>query len=221
MGCWQKWLEHPQKLKLHKILFQIHYAAGMMLSVYVLLMSVSGSIIVFRNELPHGVVAEWLVNFHGNLLSGKTGRLATGIGAFCVTMLCLTGIAIWWPGLKNWRRALSVDWRMSISRFGWDLHSALGFWIFPFLLMWGISGIYFAFPNYFSSVLAFFDPGDQYYDVVLLWLSNAHFGRFGWVTEVLWSTIGLAAALLSISGVFVCCHRMIFKKSANPYREMD
>ena len=101
------------------------------------------------------------------------------------------------------------------------LHSALGFWSFPFVLMWGISGIYFSFPDFFGSLLAFFDPRDRFYDPALSWLSQSHFGRFGWYTEALWSALGLVLALLSISGVSVCCHRMIYKKSANPNRQSD
>jgi uncharacterized iron-regulated membrane protein len=70
-------------------------------------------------------------------------------------------------------------------------------------------------------VLAFFDPRDRFYDRALLWLSDAHFGRFGWFTEALWSFMGLVLALLSISGVFVCCHRLVYKKSANPNRQTE
>jgi uncharacterized iron-regulated membrane protein len=40
-----------------------------------------------------------------------------------------------------------------------------------------------------------------------------HFGRFGWFAEMLWAFAGLALAVLSISGVFLCCHRMIYKSS--------
>ena len=36
------------------------------------------------------------------------------------------------------------------------------------------------------------------------------------ITEALWSAMGLVLALLSISGVFVCCHRLVYKKSSNP-----
>jgi len=84
--------------------------------------------------------------------------------------------------------------------------------------MWGVLGVYFAFPDAFNSVLALLDPGDQLYDRGLFWLSDAHFGRYGWFSEALWSGLGILLALLSISGVFVCCHRLVYKKSANPNR---
>lgn len=219
MGVWQRWLQHPERLWLHKFFFQIHYAAGIAAGLYVLVMSVSGSIIVYRNELRPSVAVEWLVNLHENLLSGSSGRLVNGIGAFGCTLLCLTGAVIWWPGIKHWRRSLSVKWNTRFARFSWDLHSAVGFWSFPFVLMWGISGIYFSFPDLFSFVLAFLDPRDRFYDPALYWLSKVHFGRFGMLTEALWSAMGLVLALLSISGVFVCCHRLVYKESANPNRQ--
>jgi uncharacterized iron-regulated membrane protein len=221
MGVWQRWLQHPEKLWLHELFFRIHYWLGVGAGLYVTLMSVSGSVIVYRNELSPRFSIQWLVNLHANLLSGNTGRLVNGIGALCLTMLCLTGAVIWWPGIKNWRRSLTVNWRSRFVRFTWDLHSALGFWTFPFVLMWGTSGIYFSFPDAFNALFALFDPNDKYYDQALSLLAQLHFGRFGWLTEALWSALGLVLALLSISGVFVCCHRMIYKKSANPNRQTE
>jgi uncharacterized iron-regulated membrane protein len=204
---------------LHRICFQVHYGVGVLVGLYVVLMSVSGSVIVYRNDLAPAFSTESLVHLHANLLIGKTGGFVNGIGALCLTLLCLTGAVIWWPGLKNWRRSLRVSWGARIPRLSWDLHSALGFWIFPFVMMWAVSGVYFSFPDSFSATLAIFDPDDRFYDTALSWLSSAHFGRYGWFTKAVWSVLGLALALLSTSGVFVCCHRMIYKKSSNPNRQ--
>ena len=98
-SAWQQWVHLPQRLRLYNALFSIHYTVGAVLGMYVALMSLSGAIIVYHDELtPH---VEWLVNLHSNLLAGSTGRLANGIGATCLTALCLTGAFIWWPGIKN------------------------------------------------------------------------------------------------------------------------
>jgi uncharacterized iron-regulated membrane protein len=96
----------------------------------------------------------------------------------------------------------------------WDLHSALGFWCFLFVLVWGISGIYFAFPQAFNTAFGLFDPHDKVTDQLLLALSDLHFGRFGWFTEIVWAMLGLVPAILSITGVFLCCRRMIYKTSS-------
>jgi uncharacterized iron-regulated membrane protein len=164
--------------------------------VYIVLMSITGCMIVYRNELERAPSlvssVEWIVDLHENLLFGPPGRLVNGIGAICVILLCFTGAVIWWPGITNWRRALAVNWNSHLGRLSWDMHSALGFWCFLFVLF---------------GVL---DPGDSFTDDTLLWLSNLHFGRFNWFSKAFWVLLGLAPAALSVTGVFLCCRRMIY-----------
>jgi uncharacterized iron-regulated membrane protein len=218
MTAFQQWLQHPEKSRVRNAFFQIHLWMGAAASVYVFMMSISGSVIVYRNELSRRFSIEWLVNLHANLLSGSTGRFVNGIGAICVTSLCVTGAVIWWPGIRHWRRSLTVDWRAHFARIKWDLHSALGLWSFFFILIWGISGIYFSFPQLFNP-LFLLDPADHFTDRGLSWLSQLHFGRFGWFAEALWSLVGLAPAVLAFTGVFICCRRVIYKKPSNPNRQ--
>ena len=47
----QQWLKQPQSVWLRKALFQIHLWSGIGIGIYVVLISISGSILVFRNEL--------------------------------------------------------------------------------------------------------------------------------------------------------------------------
>jgi len=218
MSVWQQWVQHPERVWLRKLFFCVHLWLGVGAGVYVVFMSITGSLIVFRNELEKGPpslvpAVEWIVNLHENLLFGRNGRFANGIGAICVILLCLTGAVIWWPGISYWRRALTVNWRSPFARFNWDLHSALGFWSLLFVLMWGISGLYFAFPDSFNGLFSFIDPGDRFSDHTLAWLSHLHFGRFGWFSEAFWALIGLAPAALFFTGIFLCCRRMIYKIS--------
>lgn len=220
MTRWQQWLERPEKLFVQNVVFQVHLWIGAAASGYILLMSISGSAIVFRNELSGNSVIEWLVRLHENLLAGTAGHFVNGIGGMCLTLLCLTGAMIWWPGTKHWRRSLTVDWSAHFARINWDLHSALGFWCFIFVLVWGISGIYFVFPQPFYSLLVF-DPDDRFTDPGLFWLSRLHFGRFGWFIEGIWATLGLVPAILAFTGVFVCCRRMIYKKPSNPRTQSE
>ena len=220
MTAWRQWLQHPERSWLRHIFFKIHLAVGAGVAVYVLFMSISGSVIVYRNQLSRRFSVEWLVNLHENLLSGSTGRLVNGIGAISVTSLGLTGAIIWWPGIKHWRRSLTVSWGASFARIMWDLHSALGFWCFLFIMVWGISGIYFSFPQFFNPLLVL-DPADHFTDQGLFWLTQLHFGRFGWLTETLWTLLGLVPAVLAFTGVFICCRRMIYKKPSNPNTQSD
>jgi uncharacterized iron-regulated membrane protein len=55
MNLWERWLRRPKSLWLRKALFQIHLWTGIALGVYVLVISVSGSAIVFRNELYNAI----------------------------------------------------------------------------------------------------------------------------------------------------------------------
>ncbi len=160
-----------------------------------------------------------LVKLHTNLLLGSTGRFVNGIGGISLTLLCLTGAIIWWPGVKNWRRSLTVSWGAQFPRINWDLHSALGFWCFFFVLLWGISGIYFSFPRWFDALLLL-DPADRFTDQGLFWLSELHFGRFDWFTKAVWAILGLVPAVLAFTGTFICCRRVIYKKPSNPNRVM-
>src|SRR5215472_17149360 len=47
----EQWIRRPQNLWLRRAIFQIHLWTGIGVGIYVFLISVSGSAIVFRNEL--------------------------------------------------------------------------------------------------------------------------------------------------------------------------
>lgn len=216
-GWWQQWLQQPQRTALHGWLFQVHFWIGTIAGLYVTVVSVTGSIVVFRNQLVNWVAMTWLVKLHTNLLAGSTGRAVNGLGGVCLTLLCLTGAIIWWPGVKYWRRSLEVSWRANFPRLNWDLHSALGFWCFPILLLWGLSGVYLALPQLFS-IFYLADPADRFTDQWLYLLSELHFGRFNLVTESLWALLGFVPGVLAFTGTFICCRRIIFGKPSNPWR---
>jgi len=65
--------------------FQIHLWVGAGVGFYIVLMSITGSLIVYRNDLektPSLVSSvEWIVDLHENLLFGTNGRFVNGIGA--------------------------------------------------------------------------------------------------------------------------------------------
>lgn len=147
VNWWERWLQQPQRLSLHRSLFQLHFWIGAVAGAYLTLMSITGSIIVYRNQLPRWSPIGWLVNLHSNLLAGSIGRLVNGIGGVSLTLLCLTGAIIWWPGVKYWRRSLQVNWRANFPRINWDLHSAFGFWCFPFVSCGGFPDSILGFPK--------------------------------------------------------------------------
>src|SRR5687768_18589193 len=47
----QRWVRQPQRVWLRRALFQIHLWTGLALGLYVVMLSVTGSALVYRNEL--------------------------------------------------------------------------------------------------------------------------------------------------------------------------
>src|SRR5207244_549617 len=88
------------------------------------------------------VVVSRLLELHDDLFAGSTGRSVNGLAAVLVIVLALTGIVVWWPGIKTWPRSLIVRRNVGWRRFTWDLHSMVGFWTFGFILLFGLSGAY-------------------------------------------------------------------------------
>jgi uncharacterized iron-regulated membrane protein len=100
MNWWQQWLELPHKPRLHNAVFQIHFWIGAIAAMYLAFMSLTGSIIVYRNELSRWTSVDWIVKLHSLLLSSPFASSFISIRFF-------------------------------------------------FILLWGVSGIYFAFPDSF------------------------------------------------------------------------
>ena len=158
----------------------------------------------------------WLVDFHDDLLGGRRGRLVNGAGAVCLTVLSLTGLVIWWPGTARWRRSMGIRLDVSWRRLTWDLHSAVGFWMFLFVLMWGLSGIYLAFPDPFSKLVDVLQPVDpsssevRFGDEALAWLARIHFGRaWGPWIKTLWVVLGFTPAVLFVTGAIMWWNRVL------------
>jgi uncharacterized iron-regulated membrane protein len=219
------YFHRPQQVLFRRLNFQVHLWIGIVLTLYMILIGVTGSILVFRPELerlcglkpwqriqvkepiadittvvenlkaayprlrvvsvdapaeneatfvavlegrgrikvacgpkegqvlgefPRG--RNWLdvvQEFHESLLihPGSQGRMLNGVGAACLLLLNLTGIVIWWPGIRNWKRVLKVDFRRNWRRINFDLHLSMGFWTILIASFWAVSGIYFGWPR--------------------------------------------------------------------------
>lgn len=92
-------------------------------------------------------------DLHHNLFNGKTGRTINGIGASCLFLLVVTGVVVWWRGVKDWASGFKLALKGNFRRVNWNLHSAVGAWTLPFLLIWSISGFYFGFTAFFEKSL--------------------------------------------------------------------
>jgi uncharacterized iron-regulated membrane protein len=301
MSFLQRWLRQPQSVWARKALFQIHLWTGIGASIYIMIICVTGSALVFRPELtrafargpvlvassgtlltdqaireaaqrqhpgfvvsnlfrakqrnaaaevwlessdrtlhrlfnpftgtdmgesvPFGMRAvSWLLDLHDNLFGGENGRLVNGTGGVLLTILSLTGIVIWWPGIKNWRRSLMLRRGVGWKRFNWDLHSAVGFWTVAIVFMFAVSGAYLVFQEWIMPVIDYIQPLDdskpmpRTIDDILLWLPRLHFGRFRGIRpsfilslKITWVIIGLAPAILSVTGMLMWWNRVVRK----------
>ncbi len=302
----QRWLRRPKSLWLRKALFQIHLWTGVSLGVYVFVISLSGSAIVFRNELynalwpgprtvamsgprlthdqlrdaarraypqyklswiwdakqpnqateiwmdrkghkkerlfdpytgldlgesrPYSIqLIAWLIDLHVNLLAGERGRLINGACAVIVLTLAFSGAVLWWPGTARWRRSLTIQTTSNWKLFNWELHSVVGFWMLPIVLMFGFVGFYAGVPRPVQVIVNKIAPLDVYGidgpvtpstrsfrpklttgDTIIRWISYLHFGNFGgWPSKALWVVIGLAPAFLFVTGLLMWWNRVL------------
>jgi uncharacterized iron-regulated membrane protein len=294
LGFWQRWWRQPQRVFLRRAFFQIHLWTGIGLGLYVVMLSITGSALVYRTELdlyfrtprpefqqgaprkssdeiranalrlyPGWTVdrvgqrisrrsptiqvnlkkgaetkdrlfnpytgedlgdattkGEWLVLYmarmHDELWFDRQGRYVNGVLSAVFTLTVFTGLIVWWPGVRRWKRSLGITLSGGWRRINWDLHSALGFWLFLFSLMWGISGFYLGVPEPFSNLVdTLSDPnadyGERRGDLILMWLSRLHFGRWrdNEPLKALWAFVGLVPTILFVTGVIMWWNRTV------------
>ena len=86
-----------------------------------------------------------LAELHFRLLSGPTGTIINGIGAFLLLLLTITGLAIWWPGRKRVRSGFKIRWKARWLCLNCDIHTVLGFWSSIPLAIEAFTGAYYCF----------------------------------------------------------------------------
>ena len=217
---------------LRRALFQVHLWSGIGVGLYVLMISVTGSVLVYRNELYRaspGVMraTSRLLDLHDNLLAGENGRRINGVGAGAVLAIAVTGLVIWWPGIRAWRRSLMLPRGVGWRRMTWHLHSMVGFWSVGFTVLFALSGAYFSFPSAFQEVADRLDPAPidapfRMSDQVIYWLAYLHFGRINGIgipcrgpglcdqtTKAVWALFGLAPAAMFVTGAILWWNRVV------------
>src|SRR5262249_11274239 len=71
------------------------------------------------------------------------GGLLLAITGLLLLLLAVTGLVVWWPGIKRLVRGLRVRRRQGPYAFNYDLHNVVGLAAIPFLVMWGFTGAHF------------------------------------------------------------------------------
>jgi uncharacterized iron-regulated membrane protein len=209
----------------------MHLWTGIVLGIYLFLMSVSGSVLVYANELyvaatpehdtgrvPVGIRAvSRLIDLHDNLAGGVTGRRINGMGAYALLVLAATGFAIWWPGTVKLRRRTVREY-----------HLVIGFWSLAFIVIFGLSGAYLANPQPVMDFADRIDPptaanaGVRLVDQVIYWLAFLHFGRINGIgipchgpgvcdqaTKFVWAAFGMSPAVMFVTGAMMWWRRVV------------
>jgi len=226
-------LDQPRKLFLRRALFQIHLWTGIIVGIYAILIGVTGSVLVFSEELHHLEISQWrhvpvppgaqhasvdewvasarkavgpggnlnlvfpkqpgdtvefslfrqgkstfvylnpytaevlgtrvndgtgvlrwMERFHSNLTMARTGRILNGWGALALLLLALTGIIIWWPGRRLFRKRLTIKFSANWKRINFDFHHAVGFWGMLGFSLLCITGAWFTWPQFFRETVS-------------------------------------------------------------------
>lgn len=122
--------------------------------ITVLLDPASGRIL---GELPQRKIIRLLHSLHFELTLGRAGRIINGVGALLLTVMGLSGVILWWRG-RRWREGLKVRRGQPALTTHHELHNAVGIWAALALLMWGITGAAFIFPQTAIAAIGWFSP---------------------------------------------------------------
>ncbi len=100
---------------------------------------------------------DWTVDLHHNLLSGKTGRRATGWMGLVMLISSLSGLGLWLLSRPNLRTAFLITPRLS-ARTPRELHRAIGILAAILLTVEAFTGLWLAFPQTMRGMLAVVVP---------------------------------------------------------------
>jgi uncharacterized iron-regulated membrane protein len=102
---------------------------------------------------------QWVYDLHINLLLGPTGELLNGIGAYLLTLMCLTGLVVWWPGRRFVRNGLRYATHAGWKRQNYDGHKLTGLASFALLAFIAVTGAHWSFTPQYESALAWLTNG--------------------------------------------------------------
>ncbi len=118
----------------------------------------------YRGEVMAARVSQeklvgYLISLHTHLLLGGEhgpGETVVGFAGLAVLIFCLSGLYLWWPGIKRLASGFTVSLSAGAMRANFDIHKLLGFLALVPLLAASLTGLYLVFPNYVRPVYTTF-----------------------------------------------------------------
>lgn len=87
-----------------------------------------------------------ILNFHLSLLlEDFYGENIVGIFGFLFFFITLSGIYLWWPGIKKWTNGFRMRRNKNVFIKNYDLHKTIGAVSIPFLLIISLTGALFSY----------------------------------------------------------------------------
>jgi uncharacterized iron-regulated membrane protein len=100
----------------------------------------TGQLLASRNQ-----ETDWLLinlKLHRTLLLGDFGKKIIYWNAWLFLIMLVSGFVLWLPARwRQWKTSLTVKWQAKAAKRTYDLHSVLGFYAMPFLLLIVVTGI--------------------------------------------------------------------------------
>jgi uncharacterized iron-regulated membrane protein len=109
---------------------------------------------IVGEDFFRGHFLDWAYELHEALLLGRTGLVANAIFAWLMVLLSVTGMVIWWPGRKHWRKGFRYHAAASWKGQTYDLHKLGGLASAALLVIVSVTGAYYAFPDAYRRVVA-------------------------------------------------------------------
>ena len=78
---------------------------------------------------------------HTSLFAGRIGNLLVQTASALALLSMLSGLVLWWPGLRRFLRGFAVRTRRGFYAFNFDLHQTLGALSLPLLVVMTLTGV--------------------------------------------------------------------------------
>jgi uncharacterized iron-regulated membrane protein len=119
---------------------------------------VLGSRVFGEAGLDRRRIAPFLYQLHKDLSLGPVATWLMGLIALGWTLDHVVGAVLAFPSATRWRAAFAVRWRARGHKRTFDLHRAIGLWLYPVTLVLAISGISLTWTETFDRAVGLFSP---------------------------------------------------------------